>query len=48
MPEAWLSEAEAARRAPCRVPQELAFHSQPQLAAARLQALAHEGVVPCK
>ncbi len=48
MPEAWFSEAYAARRAKCQMPQELAFHSKPQLAAAMLQALAHEGVVPFK
>jgi SRSO17 transposase len=48
MPEAWLSEAYAERRAKCQVPKELAFYSKPQLAAAMLQALAHEGVVPFK
>ena len=46
LPEVWWSEAYAERRARCQVPQDLDFHSKPQLAAAMLQALVHEGVVP--
>jgi SRSO17 transposase len=48
LPEMWLSEAYAERRAKCQVPQELAFHSKPQLAAAMLQAISAEGLVPFK
>src|SRR5919108_3253094 len=31
LPEVWFTEAYAARRAKCRVPQELSFQSKPQL-----------------
>ena len=48
LPEGWFPEAYAARRAKCRVPQELTFQSKPQLAAAMLQAIAHEGLLPFK
>jgi SRSO17 transposase len=30
LPEAWLTDAYAARRAPCQVPPELPFHTKPQ------------------
>ena len=48
LPEAWFTEAYAARRTRCNVPQELLFQSKPQLAAAMLQSIAHEGLLPFK
>ena len=48
LPEVWWSDAYASRRATCKVPQNLGFHSKPQLAAAMLQAIAAEGLVPFK
>lgn len=46
LPEAWCTEAYAARRTACQVPPELVLQSTPQLAAARLQALVREGLLP--
>jgi len=48
MPEAWFTDAYAARRTRCNVPTELTFQSKPQLAAAMVQALAQEGLLPFK
>jgi hypothetical protein len=48
LPEAWFTDAYAARRTKCHVPDELRFQSKPQLAAAMLQAMAHEGLLPFK
>jgi SRSO17 transposase len=48
LPEAWWTDAYAARRTRCNVPEELAFQSKPQLAAAMLQAMAQEGLLPFK
>jgi SRSO17 transposase len=48
LPEAWFGNDYATRRTTCRVPQELTFQSKPQLAAAMLQAIVHEGLLPCK
>jgi SRSO17 transposase len=48
LPEAWWTDAYAARRTRGNVPQELAFQSKPQLAAAMLQSIAHEGLLPFK
>jgi SRSO17 transposase len=48
LPEAWFTDAYAARRTKCKVPPELTFQSKPQLAAAMLQAIAHEGLLPFK
>jgi SRSO17 transposase len=48
LPEAWWSEAYAARRTTCRVPADLTFHSKPQLAAAMLQTIARQGLLPFK
>jgi SRSO17 transposase len=48
VPEAWFSEAYAARRTTCNVPPELTFSTKPQLAATMLQAIAHEGLLPFK
>jgi SRSO17 transposase len=48
LPEVWFTEAYAARRRKCQVPPELTFQSKPQLAAAMLQTIAHEGLLPFK
>jgi SRSO17 transposase len=48
LPEVWFTDAYAARRTKCRVPQELRFQSKPQLAAAMLQSIAREGLLPFK
>jgi SRSO17 transposase len=48
LPEAWFTDAYAARRTKCQVPDELRWQSKPQLAAAMLQAMAHEGLLPFK
>jgi SRSO17 transposase len=46
LPEAWFTDAYAARLTTCNVPQALAFQSKPQLAAAMLQAITREGLLP--
>jgi hypothetical protein len=48
LPEAWCTDASAARRTKCQVPDELRWQSKPQLAAAMLQAMAPEGLRPFK
>ena len=48
LPEVWWTDAYAARRTRGKVPDELIFQSKPQLAAAMLQAIAQEGLLPCK
>jgi SRSO17 transposase len=48
LPEVWFTEAYAARRAKCRVPQELSFQSKPQLAATMLQTIVRGGLLPFK
>jgi len=48
LPEAWWTDAYAARRTKCNVPDALCFQSKPQLAAAMLQAMAQEGLLPFK
>lgn len=48
VPEAWWTEAYAARRTRCNVPKALTFQSKPQLAAAMVQAIAQEGLLPFK
>src|SRR5882724_5207372 len=48
LPEAWLTDAYAARRTRCNVPTELTWQSKPQLAAAMLHALTQEGLLPFK
>jgi SRSO17 transposase len=48
LPEAWCNDPPAARRAACQGPQALTCQTKPQLAAAMLQAMAHEGLLPCK
>ena len=48
LPAVWWTDAYAARRTRCNVPDELTFQSKPQLAAAMLEAMAHEGLLPFK
>ena len=48
LPEAWWTDAYAARRTKGNVPDALCFQSKPQLAAAMLQAMAQEGLLPFK
>jgi SRSO17 transposase len=48
LPEAWLTDASAARRVRCNVPPEVTFQSKPQLAATMLQAIVHAGLLPFK
>jgi SRSO17 transposase len=48
LPEAWFTDAYAARRTKCQVPRALTWQSKPQLAAAMLQAIAAEGLLPFK
>ena len=46
LPEVWGSDAYATRRTNCKVPEGGTFQTKPQLAAAMLQAIAHEGLLP--
>jgi hypothetical protein len=48
LPEVWWTDVYAARRTRCNVPDELGFQSKPQLAAAMLEAIAEEGLLPFK
>jgi SRSO17 transposase len=48
LPEAWFTDAYATRRTRCHVPTELTFQSKPQLAAAMLQSIGREGLLPFK
>src|SRR5215831_18513557 len=48
LPEPWLTDAYATRRAKCEVPEELTFQTKPQIAGAMIRALYHEGIVPFK
>jgi SRSO17 transposase len=48
LPEHWFGEDYASRRAKCNVPKEVTFHTKPQLAAAMLQTIAHERLLPFK
>jgi SRSO17 transposase len=48
LPEVWWTDAYAARRTRCNVPDELTLQSKPQLAAAMLEAIVHEGLLPFK
>jgi SRSO17 transposase len=48
LPEAWFTDAYATRRPRCNVPTELTFQSKPQLAAALLQSIVREGLLPFK
>ena len=46
MPQSWFDDDHAERRAKCRVPKDLTFHSKPELAAAMLRAIEHAGQLP--
>src|SRR5262250_3327291 len=46
LPEVWFTEAYAARQARCQVPAEVTFRTKPQLAAAMLHNIMHEGLLP--
>jgi len=46
LPEVWLSPAYTSRREKCRVPEELRFQTKPQLAAAMLQRIRQEEILP--
>jgi SRSO17 transposase len=46
LPEVWFTDAYAARRTMCHLPNELCFQSKPQLAAAMVQAIVHAGLLP--
>jgi len=48
LPEVWWTDASTARRTRCNVPEALTLQSQPPLAAAMLQAMAQEGLLPFK
>ena len=48
LPETWWTEAYAARRTRCKVPDELTWQSKPQLAAAMLRAMRQAGLLPFK
>jgi len=48
LPEVWWTDAYAARQTACNVPKELVFQSKPQLAAAMLQAMTQERLLPFK
>jgi SRSO17 transposase len=48
LPEVWWTDAYAARRTRCNMPDALTFQSKPQLAAAMLEAMAREGILPFK
>ena len=48
LPEAWLTDAYAARRTRCNVPDALTLQSKPPLAAAMWRAMAQEGLLPFK
>jgi SRSO17 transposase len=48
LPEPWFTEAYTARRAKCKLPDEVTWQSKPQLAAAMVQDLYRAGVLPFK
>jgi SRSO17 transposase len=48
IPEQWFSNAYAERRHKCTVPDEVAFHTKPQLAAEMVRAIRSEGRLPFK
>jgi SRSO17 transposase len=48
LPEPWFTDAYAARRTKCQVPDELTFHTKPQLAVEILRDLHQEAVLPFK
>jgi SRSO17 transposase len=48
IPEPWFTDAYTARRTKCKMPAEVAWQTQPQLAAAMVQDLHRAGVLPFK
>ena len=48
LPEGWWTDAYATRRAQCNVPEDLAFQTKPQLAAAMLHSIVSAGLLPFK
>jgi SRSO17 transposase len=46
LPEVWFSDAYASRRRQCNLPAELSFQSKPQLAAAMVETIAREKLLP--
>jgi SRSO17 transposase len=48
LPEVWFTDAYKARRTKCKMPDEVAWQSKPQLAAAMVQDLYRTGVLPFK
>ena len=46
MPEPWCSDAYAERRQKCQVPEDVTFHTKPQVAADMVQAIRNEGRLP--
>jgi SRSO17 transposase len=48
MPEQWFRDAYAARRHKCQVPEEVTFHTKPQMAADMVKAIWNEGRLPCR
>src|SRR5262244_409043 len=48
LPDAWFTDAYAARRTKGHLPTDVCFQSKPQLAATMLQAIAQEGLLPFK
>lgn len=48
MPEQWFTEDYADRREKCHVPDEVTWHTKPQLAVEMLQAIGREGRLPFK
>ena len=48
IPEQWFSDAYAERRHKCKVPDEVAFHTKPQLAAEMVRAIRSAGRLPFK
>src|SRR6266700_1724370 len=48
LPEAWFTDAYKDRRHKCKMPDEAAFHTKPQLAAEMVRAIRSEGRLPFK
>jgi SRSO17 transposase len=46
LPEVWFGPLYAARRVRCQVPADLQFQTKPQLAAAMLQSIRQDGILP--
>jgi SRSO17 transposase len=46
VPEPWLRDAYAMRRARCKVPEELTVQTKPQLAGAMVSGLSQDGILP--